>query len=255
MSIFEFFTMRLWFPNHVKLTVSIKKSNKMESLTPEERYQRIQQKEKELKQREEALRQASVDLDDTRPPNFPPFCPVVYHSISDDINIEYQSTVKVGFIGQFVWMAALVLNFMGACGVGTVDASGKDPYSLGQYIVFSILYAVLGIPLAFKINYMKLYEGCRIADLGMGYLALQAIFILINIYCLVGLKNSGAVGIISAIDIAAKTSSGFMKIFPFINIAAWGASTFMQLFLITKVLIIYKGMGGKLPVGPSASQA
>ena len=51
----------------------------------------IKQKEEELKRREKALKKSNVEIvEDTKPPNFPPFCSVIYHNIAEEIPITSQ---------------------------------------------------------------------------------------------------------------------------------------------------------------------
>ncbi|KAH0791387.1 secretory carrier-associated membrane protein 1-like [Histomonas meleagridis] len=75
---------------------------------PAARYYAIQQKEEELKRREKALKKANVEIEeDTHPPNFPPFCSVVYHNIAEEIPIASQWTIRIAFI-MILAPAALV---------------------------------------------------------------------------------------------------------------------------------------------------
>lgn len=211
--------------------------------TTEERYRRLQAKEEELARRENALKKQDVNLDDEKVNNFPPFCPFMRHDITADIPLAYQWTVRLAFIGQFIFAGTLLINFIGACTTGTIKLKSGSGYSLGKNIIFSIIYFLLGIPCAFKINYMKLYSECAKKDIKCLYFALQGIFIGINGFACVGLKDWGLMGIITVIDAISASTSGFCKAIIIIACILWGCSALLQVFLFGRFMLLYKNSG------------
>lgn len=212
--------------------------------TLEERYEEIKRKEMELESREQALQKEGIDSDFADPPNFPPFCPVIHHSFSK-VNIDFQWACKCSFYFQFIYFFALFVNFLAACGVGAANGSSTS-FNVGQNIVFSVLYLVLGIPLAFKFNYMKFYSSLIKKDLGVSWLGLQVVFLALHAYALAGVTDSGLIGFISAIDIYAKTKSGYSRVTALMAAVVWAASLLAQLFMMGVGLRIYKSGDSKV---------
>lgn len=216
--------------------------DKKNNMDPQQRFQAIQAKEADLRRREEALRAQSVQLDDTKQPNFPPFVHLVYHNISEEIPIRAQWTVRLAFFGLIGLAIGAIVNFIAACTVGTIGTSESHPYSLGKNIVFSLIIGALAVPLYFKINYFKLYENVK-TDLKMTWFALQALWIGCVGLGLAGLKNSGLIGVITLIDAISKSTSGFCKIMCIISTAFWGLLVFLNVFLFGKVMVLFKTSG------------
>lgn len=220
--------------------------------TTAERFARLQAKEQELKQREANLKKQDVDLDDEKPNNFPPCCPFMYHDLSD-LPIIATWTIKLAFIAQFIWMGTLLINFIGACCTGTIKTSGSG-YSVGKNVVFSIIYAILGVPLAFRLNYCKLYDQARHDHIKGTFFVLQALFIACHILAFVGLQNWGLMGVITTIDCISASTSGFAKAMIVISCFLWAGSGLLQIFLFGRIMILYKNNSSSpqpAPVQPS----
>ena len=207
----------------------------------QERYAAIQRKEEELKNREKALRDLQLGIDEDLKPNWPPCCPIIYHDIAGDIPIEAATAVKVALIGQLVWAIALLANMLACFGVSGMS----DGYDTATYIVFGILYFVLGIPLAFRVNYMKFYQQCKVQDLTLCYFLLQLIFFGIQVFAAVSVPGSGLAGFLFAIDaLSGKDASGYTKAMGFIAAAIWTISALIQFFILSKGFLFYKTMKG-----------
>lgn len=214
--------------------------------TTAERYARLQAKEDELARRENALKKQDVNIDEERPNNFPPFFPFMRHDISTDIPLAFQWTVRLAFIGQFIFAGTLLINLIGACTTGTIQLKKGSGYSLGKNVIFSIIFLILGVPCAFKINYMKLYVQASKKDIKCLYFALQGIFVGINAFAFVGLKDWGLMGIITAIDALSASTSGFCKAIIIIACILWGGSALLQIFLFGRIMQLYKGSGAPI---------
>lgn len=209
------------------------------------RYNAIQEKENELRRREDALRKQNVDVDNGHPPNFPPFCPTVYHDIAVEIPIEMQWVVRIAFIGLF-WMGALlIVNLIAAFTVG------KFGHSAGETIIFAVIFLILTVPLAFKVNYFKLYTQCKNSAVTAGYLILQLVYFAFNVMGAIGLKDSGMIGIIVMIDAISSQAGGFVKAIVIISAVMWVLSALVQFFLAAKSLILYKRTGQSSALSPN----
>jgi len=218
----------------------------MSDLSAQERLERIRRKEAELAARESNLRKENIEFDDSKPPNFPPFCPFVYHDISE-INSLAMPTVKLAFILQILFATAMLLNAFACIGVTSMNSTspGSVQYSSGSYIVFGIIYLLFGVPVAFKIVYMKFYEQCKVGDVSMGWMGLQIIFVAVNIYAAAGSVNSGFVGLITMLDLIYKSESGLAKLFAIASAILFVLSALGQFYLLTKAMELYKNQGQK----------
>lgn len=211
--------------------------------TTAERYARLQAKEDELARRENELKKQDVNIDAEKPNNFPPCFPFMRHDITTDIPLSFQWTIRLAFIGQFIFAGALFINFIGACTTGTIKLKSGSGYSLGKNIIFSIIFLILGIPCAFRINYMKLYSQAAKKDIKCLYFALEGIFVGINAFAVVGLKDWGLMGIITVIDALSASTSGFCKAMITIACILWAGSALLQIFLFGRIMQLYKVSG------------
>ncbi|KAK8900360.1 hypothetical protein M9Y10_002687 [Tritrichomonas musculus] len=206
----------------------------------QQRYEAIKAKEAELERREEALRKNNVDIVNEKPPNFPPHCPFVRHDIAADIPIEFITTMKIAFVLFCFTSATLFINLI-SCGTTVTIKVGKGKgYSLGYNLVFGILYFLLTIPLAFKINYYRLYTQCTQRNVKMTWFALEGIYIAFHAYASAGVKNSGLIGLIALID-ALSAGSGAAKCFCTISGLCWLIATAGQVFLFGNVMKVTRG--------------
>ena len=208
----------------------------------QERYEAIQRKEKELEEREKDLRKQNVEITEDQSPNFPPFCPIVHHDIPTDIPIEYMWTVRFSLILLVSLSVELVINFIAAC-------TSKNFASLGKNIVFSLIFMIVTIPIAFKVNYYKLYTSCKRRNLTLIWFALEAGMIAFCVIAAVGISSSGLMGIITCID-ALANGSGAAKVFCTIAAVIWVLLSLGHILLIGKVFNAYRRQRGKGNASP-----
>lgn len=203
--------------------------------TPEERFAAIQAKEAELQRREEALRQQNIEVVQEKPPNFPPFFHFVHHDISTDIPIAYQMTVKIAFVLFLLTCVTLIMNLIACFTTGTIKVGKGTSYSLGTNSVLGVIYLLLTVPLAFKINYYRLYEQCMKKNIKMTWFALEGIYIGVYAYASAGMKNTGCIGLITTID-SISAGSGASKAFCTISCIMWLLGLAGHVFLFGKVM-------------------
>ena len=226
----------------------------------QERFNRIQQKEEELRKREAVLKEQQLGIDEDRPPNWPPCCPFIYHDITEEIPVKNATVVRVALWLQLVWAIALIVNMLACFGIGGMgsgeSSNTQDAYPSATYIVYGIIYAVLGIPLAFRINYLKFYQQCKIDDLSGCWFFLELIFFGINVYAAVGMPESGLCGVLCAIDAISKGgTSTYLRVMAIITAIIFVCSALGQGFVGSKAFLLYKTMGGSfLTKSPIANQ-
>lgn len=205
----------------------------------QQRYEAIKAKEAELERREAALRQNNVEVVEEKPPNFPPFCPFIRHNIAVDIPVDLMMTVRIAFILFFFTAGTLLVNLIACFTTATIKVGKGKGYSLGYNSVFGVLYLVLTVPLAFKINYYRLYTQCSQRRIKMTWFALEGAYIAFHAYACAGIKNSGLIGLIAMID-SLSAGGGAAKCFCSISALCWLLSTAGQVFLFGNVMKAYK---------------
>ena len=216
----------------------------MSTLDPQEaqqRYAAIQAKEEELKRREQALRDLQLGLEEDDKPNWPSCCPFIHNDIANDIPMKAQIVMKVAFYGQFLWGLCLLMNMLACFGCSGMP----EAYDMATYIVFGILFVVLGVPLGFTVNYAKFYTQCRQENLTMCYFLLQLIFFGLNALAAVGPPGFGLAGFLYAIDAIGMS---YTAITGFISAILWTLSACLQFFILSKAFILYKDLNGTAPL-------
>jgi hypothetical protein len=162
------------------------------------RMEDLTQRERDLERREAELAQKADHIKKHGRNNFPPFYPLIFHSIPDEIPEASRPLITRLFQLWFVLGATLLFNMV-ACivnfAVGAKD-SGSD---LGS----SIGYFIFITPLSFLLWYRPIYNG---------YMKEQAVYyyiyfffcgwhLLFSIYMILGIPSTGSAGIIQTIRI------------------------------------------------------
>ncbi|KAI8927040.1 scamp family-domain-containing protein [Entophlyctis helioformis] len=132
----------------------------------------LDNREAMLRVREAKLASREKEVGDYHPPNWPPFRPMVYHDIANDIPQEGQWLVKR------VYAAWLPFSLL----VTKADAAG------GTFGV-SIAMLVIGTPVSFSFWYKPLYDGVKL-NRGLNF-----VFFFINYFIHLGVMGIMAVGI------------------------------------------------------------
>jgi hypothetical protein len=216
------------------------------------RYTAIQQKEEELRNREAALRKQDVALDAAHAPNFPPFYPMMYHNIAEDIPIAMQLFLKLALIGIIAILVNSVINLI-ACFVSKPFVKDQSPSNVVSNIIGGAIVALLTGPLAFRVTYIREYEQCKKNEITLWTLALQGLLL-----AWVGLCASGVVwGTIGLIPMltALSKASGFAKVIATIAGVIWLAIAVLELFLLGRLLLIFKTSGQRIQAVPAGGYA
>ncbi|TFK54770.1 scamp-domain-containing protein [Heliocybe sulcata] len=169
------------------------------------RMQELQQREQELQRREQELNQRAEHIRTHGRNNFPPFYPLVYHSIQDEIPEASRPLITDLFRLWLLLMATLLVNMI-ACIFATVTGTGDGVRDL----LVSLMYIVVIGGLAFLTWYRPIYNG---------YMKEQALYyylyfffcgwhILFSLYMAVGIPGTGSAGIIQTIRMYAHGGVG-----------------------------------------------
>lgn len=208
-----------------------------------ERYQNIVRKENELRRREQALKKQNVEIEDTRPPNFPPFCPVIYHNIPEEIPTVATWCVRISFFSFWFIFPLVVINFIGCCMSGKWNPEKKTEYDVATNVVFSIIISIILVFCAFRVNYMSLYQQCKESNVRMSMIALQALYICFYAVGFAGFKNTGMVGIMSTIDSFSRSKNAGSNIICVIATLLWALEMVCQIFLFGRIMMLWKMLG------------
>ncbi|KAJ3214441.1 Protein kinase alk2 [Dinochytrium kinnereticum] len=112
----------------------------------------LERKEQELKAREAKLAEREKTVGTFKPPNFPPFRPLVYHDIQNDIPEQARWLVKRLFMAWWLSTATYVMNFAAAFALLIVKAE-----SSGGTFGLALIIMLIGIPVSFVFWYQPLY--------------------------------------------------------------------------------------------------
>eukprot|EP00124_Ichthyophonus_hoferi_P005842 Ihof_evm1s987 gene=Ihof_evmTU1s987 len=208
----------------------------------------LSEREAEIARKEEQLQRQQAELDQRerelarrgqgsgyRPPNWPnfpawlppPFRPIIYHSIPDDIPVDNQVNMNRMFALWHYLCLCYLLNLIAAIS-GTACSTCT---STGANVGIAVVLFVLGIPSSFKLWYFMLYTGIR-KDRSVNFMIFFFIFgfqILTAIYLCLGIPGTGACGWVGAVQ--AVKVNGAIGFFYFVSAIAWtlliGACVFM----------------------------
>ncbi|KAI9355953.1 scamp family-domain-containing protein, partial [Zopfochytrium polystomum] len=116
----------------------------------------LERREQELKAREARLKEREKEVGGYHPPNFPPFKPLVYHDIQNDIPEAGRWLVKRLFMAWWLSTATYVINFCAAFGLLIAKAeSGGGTFGLALVIM------LVGTPVSFVFWYQPVYNGVK----------------------------------------------------------------------------------------------
>ncbi|KAG9100300.1 hypothetical protein FRC06_004278 [Ceratobasidium sp. 370] len=156
-----------------------KTSSRLEDL--DRREQELAAREAEISRRETNIRHGKN--------NFPPFFPLIFHSINDEIPQEHRALITRLFQLWLVLGATLIINMV-AC-IFILTSGGSDG---GKDLAASISYIpVIGI-LSFLLWYRPIYNG---------YMKEQSLYycfhLLFSVYMIIGIPSTGSAGLINTI--------------------------------------------------------
>ncbi|XP_072992288.1 secretory carrier-associated membrane protein 4-like isoform X2 [Typha latifolia] len=195
----------------------------------------LKRREKEIRQREDALTRAGVTVEEK---NWPPIFPIIHHDIAKEIPVHAQKLQYLAFASWLGIVFCLVWNIIA---VITCWIRG------GGVIIFLLatIYALLGCPLSYVLWYRPLYRAMRTdSALKFGWFFL---FYLIHIgFCILAaiappivFHGKSLTGILAAID--TLSDNGLVGIFYLIGFAFFCLETLISLWVLEKVYMYFRG--------------
>ncbi|KAI0065387.1 scamp-domain-containing protein [Artomyces pyxidatus] len=156
----------------------------------------LEQRERDLERRERELTQKAEHIRKHGRNNWPPFYPLIYHAIAEEIPEASRPLISRLYLLWLVLAGTMVLNMVSSIFVLTSGASGggKDlGASIGLLIVIS--------PLSFFLWYRPIYNG---------YMKEQALYyyiyfffcgwhLLFSLYMFIGIPSTGSAGLVETI--------------------------------------------------------
>ncbi|KAI8465734.1 MAG: hypothetical protein J3K34DRAFT_486714 [Monoraphidium minutum] len=211
----------------------------------------LARREADLARREAALAQLAHAA---RPVNFPPFCPFIYHSISEQIPAWNRSMViRFHFVTELVELLAFLWNT-----VIILAAMFSGIVSLTWWL-FSLIALTMGAPLSWLMYYKSLFGAAQTDGATYPYMR-SGLCILINIawcvWMVLGLNglgefSGGCVWMVLGLNGLGKFSGG---IFPMLRMFQGGDGkrvTFGILYAVNVALWGLAGVGGWFSLGMS----
>ncbi|EJF65884.1 scamp-domain-containing protein [Dichomitus squalens LYAD-421 SS1] len=167
------------------------------------RLEELRQREADLARRERELAQKQDHIRRHGRNNWPPYFPLLFHSIRDEIPEASQQLITRLYQIWLVLAGTLVVNMV-ACICILASGSSNGGSDLGS----SIGYVIFITPLSFLLWYRPIYNG---------YMKEQALYyylffffggfhLLFSVYMIIGIPSTGSAGLIQTIQAFTKPS-------------------------------------------------
>ncbi|KII88427.1 hypothetical protein PLICRDRAFT_41589 [Plicaturopsis crispa FD-325 SS-3] len=161
------------------------------------RAEELARRERDLEAREAALNNRQEFVRTHGRNNWPPFFPLIFHSIADEIPVDSRPLITRLYQLWLVLLATLILNFV-ACLVILISGSGDGGKDLGGSIGYIF---IIGIP-SFLLWYRPIYNA---------YMKEQSLYyyfyfffggfhLLFSLYMIIGIPSTGSAGLIQTIQ-------------------------------------------------------
>ncbi|KAI0093687.1 scamp family-domain-containing protein [Irpex rosettiformis] len=160
------------------------------------KLQDIEQRERDLERREAELNQRADNLRTHGRNNWPPFFPLIFHSIQDEIPEGSRALITRMYQLWMLLAATLILNFVAYLVLLISGATG----AVGGFVT-SIIFVVLITPLSFFLWYRPIYNAYmkEQALYYYVYFVFGGFHLLFSAYGIIGPQGSGAAGVIQTI--------------------------------------------------------
>ncbi|KAF8798070.1 scamp-domain-containing protein [Phlegmacium glaucopus] len=162
------------------------------------RLEEIRRREQDLERREAELNNKAEHIRRHGRNNFPPFFPLIFHSIRDEIPEAHQQLITRLYQLWLVLLGTLLINMI-ACICILISGSASGGSDLGASIGYLFLISVL----SFLLWYRPIYNG---------YMKEQALYyyfyfffggfhLLFSLYMIIGIPGTGSAGLIQTISL------------------------------------------------------
>ncbi|KAJ1309763.1 hypothetical protein OPQ81_006529 [Rhizoctonia solani] len=155
----------------------------------------------ERRERELAAREADISRRETNikhgKNNFPPFFPLIFHSINDEIPEHSRALITRIFQLWLVLCATLIINMI-AC-IFILTSGGSDG---GKDLAASISYVPVISILSFLLWYRPIYNGYMKEQSLYYYLYFffGGFHLLFSVYMIIGIPSTGSAGLINTVS-------------------------------------------------------
>jgi len=160
-------------------------------------YADLERREREIREREEQLAQREASLKTRGNNNFPPFFPLIYHNIDDEIPELSRPLMLRVFQLWLVLAATLIVNMI-ACIFILIAGSSDGGKDLGASIGYIPMIGIL----SFLLWYRPVYNA---------YMKEQALYyyiyfffcgwhLLFSVYMIIGIPSTGSAGLIQTVS-------------------------------------------------------
>ncbi|OSX65306.1 hypothetical protein POSPLADRAFT_1039036 [Postia placenta MAD-698-R-SB12] len=165
------------------------------------RLEELNERERDLERREQELTQKAEHIRRFGRNNWPPFYPLIFHSIPEEIPEHHRPLMTRLYQLWFVLVGTLVVNMV-ACIIILASGSSNGASDLGS----SIGYLIVIPPLSFLLWYRPIYNG---------YMKEQALYyyfyfvfcgfhLAYSLYMIIGIPSTGSAGLIQTIQMYVK---------------------------------------------------
>ncbi|TFL07478.1 scamp family-domain-containing protein [Pterulicium gracile] len=162
----------------------------------DQRIAAVQQREADLERRESELNQRAEHIRTHGKNNWPPFFPLIFHSIKDEIPENSRPLMTRMYQLWLVLLATLIINFV-ACLFVLLGGSPDGGHDLGASIGYMLFISVC----SFLLWYRPIYNG---------YMKEQALYyylyfffcgfhLLFSFYMIIGIPSTGSAGLIQTV--------------------------------------------------------
>ncbi|KAK0483695.1 scamp family-domain-containing protein [Armillaria novae-zelandiae] len=168
-----------------------------QSQSTDTRLEELRQRELELERREQELNRKAEHIRQHGKNNWPPFFPLIFHSISEEIPEASQPLITRIYQLWLVLLGTLVLNMI-AC-IFILIAGSSDG---GRDVGASIGYLFVISAASFLLWYRPIYNGYMKEQALYYYLyfVFGGFHLLFSVYMIVGVPSTGSAGLIQTIQ-------------------------------------------------------
>ncbi|KAF9535295.1 scamp family-domain-containing protein [Crepidotus variabilis] len=160
------------------------------------RDEELRRREAELQRRESELHNKAEHIRRHGRNNFPPFFPLIFHSIKDEIPEAHRKTITRIFQLWLVLLGTLVINFV-ACLFVLIGGSAAGGADLGASLGYMIFISIA----SFLLWYRPIYNGYMKEQSLYYYLYFffGGFHLIFSIYMIIGIPSTGSAGLIQTI--------------------------------------------------------
>ncbi|RDB21116.1 Secretory carrier-associated membrane protein 2 [Hypsizygus marmoreus] len=165
------------------------------------RLEELRRREQDLERREQELNAKANNIRLHGKNNWPPFFPLIFHSIKDEIPEASQSLVTRLYQLWLVLLVTLIINMVACIFIllAGAEEAGRD---LGASIGYLFMISVL----SFLLWYRPIYNGYMKEQSLYYYLYFFfcGFHLLFSVYMIIGVPSTGAAGLIRTIQMFSK---------------------------------------------------